>query len=185
MTSLSHQQAELAMASAMRKMGFNDARAHPGGPDGGIDVLSSRAIAQVKMHRSQVGRPDLQRLYGARGRDLRRSMLFFSLSGYSSHAVKYAADVEIALFTFDSKGAVQPYNSAARSISKGAKGLGSPSLIVDEHLAWFLKGIVLITPTSLFLLFDLSVPVLDTIFALAGALGVLFIVAAIGGFMKK
>lgn len=181
---LTHQQAELAMASAMRKMGFTDARATPGGPDGGIDVLASRAIAQVKMHKSQVGRPDLQRLYGARGRDQRRSMLFFSLSGYSSHADEYAAGNGIALFTFDATGAVRPYNSAARSISRGAD-LGAPRFIVDDNLRWLFWGVVLISPVVFLAAFDLSVPVLDYIFALPGCVGLVLIVAAIGGFLKK
>lgn len=114
---LTHQQAERAMARAMQNMGFGDARAMPGGPDGGIDVRSRSAVAQVKHHRTKVGRPDLQRLYGARGTSSDKQMLFFSRSGYSNAAVDYAAGVDMALFVFDDSGNVRGLNAPAKKLN--------------------------------------------------------------------
>ncbi|WP_440717520.1 hypothetical protein [Gordonia oryzae] len=44
----SFHQAELNGAAVLRDMGFADAKATTGGADGGIDVRSRRAYAQVK-----------------------------------------------------------------------------------------------------------------------------------------
>src|SRR5690606_34906785 len=85
-----HEAAEHNAAAHMRALGYEDARATKRGADGGIDVMASGAVAQVKMHMKPVGAPDLQRLYGARGVHHHRKMLFYSLSGYSDKAVAYA-----------------------------------------------------------------------------------------------
>lgn len=60
---------EQMAAVAMRGMGYPDARAAPVGPDGGVDVWSAKAVAQVKIRGAQTGLSDLQRLVGARGAD--------------------------------------------------------------------------------------------------------------------
>lgn len=72
--------AELNAAQQMRALGYSDAVAVPGGPDGGIDVRSSRAVAQVKWRAGQVGRPEVQRLYGARAHEQHKEMWFFAAS---------------------------------------------------------------------------------------------------------
>ncbi len=54
--------AERNAALWMRRWGYEDAAAAPGGPDGGVDVRSSRALGQVKYQAVLVGRPELQRL---------------------------------------------------------------------------------------------------------------------------
>ena len=41
----------------MRLMGFEDAVRTPTGPDAGIDVLSRRAVGQVKAHMNPIGAP--------------------------------------------------------------------------------------------------------------------------------
>ncbi|WP_422626604.1 restriction endonuclease [Rhodococcus sp. (in: high G+C Gram-positive bacteria)] len=59
-------------------------RHHPGA-DGGIDVTSARAIAQVKFQTKKVSLPEVQRLSGiahAEGKDA----IFFSSSGYTAQA---------------------------------------------------------------------------------------------------
>ena len=63
----SWQEAERNAARWMRHWGFGDARLTSSGADGGVDVRARAAVAQVKFEASQVGRPALQRLYGARG----------------------------------------------------------------------------------------------------------------------
>lgn len=99
-------QAELNAASKMRDWGFTDAAATTGGADGGVDVRSSRALAQVKWRGGVVGRPDIQRLYGAREGDGSKALFFFSASGYSKEAVDYAERTGVGLYLYDPLGAV-------------------------------------------------------------------------------
>lgn len=105
--------AEQNAAAKMRDFGFADAEITGGSADAGIDVHSRRAIAQVKWQGAVTSRPDLQRLYGARGAVDTREMLFFSASGYSSHAVEYADECGISLFTYDPLGEVSAVNPIA------------------------------------------------------------------------
>lgn len=111
--------AEQTAAAWMRWMGFPDAAVTPIGTDGGIDVHSSMAVAQVKTETVPVGRPALQRLLGvahAEGKD----GLFFSLSGYTAQALEWAERVELPLFTFDYQGVVVPANDHARDLFETA-----------------------------------------------------------------
>ena len=45
-------------------------------------------------------------MYGARGTDTTKALLFFSASGYSKQAVEYAKAVAIALYVYDPTGEV-------------------------------------------------------------------------------
>lgn len=112
-------QAELNAAQLMRSWGFVDATATTGGADSGIDVRSRSALAQVKWKSGVTGRPDCQRLVGARGNGSER-LFFFSASGYSAQAVEYADQVGIALFTYDPLGAAEAVNSEASRMLSGA-----------------------------------------------------------------
>ena len=105
--------AELNAAEKMRLWGFVDAVSTTGGSDGGLDVRSSRALAQVKWKGGVTGRPDIQNLYGARGAGTEQ-LFFFSASGYSDQAIEYADQVGIMLMTYDPLGAVEGVNQAAR-----------------------------------------------------------------------
>ena len=109
-------QAELNAAAKMRAMGYIDAVSTTGGSDGGIDVRSSRALAQVKWRGGVVGRPDLQNLYGARGNNTDKALLFFSASGYSKQAIEYAVQVGIELWVYDPTGAVMKSNSVSHRV---------------------------------------------------------------------
>lgn len=111
--------AEQNAAVRMRELGFADARVTNAGSDGGIDVRSKHALAQVKWQGAQVGRPAVQQLYGARGRRHEVQLFFFAATGYSQHAVQYADECEIRLFTFDPLGAASPANRAARQFLEG------------------------------------------------------------------
>lgn len=106
--------AEQNAAVRMRAMGFEDARVTNAGSDGGIDVRSKHALAQVKWQGAQVGRPAVQQLYGARGSRHDVQLFFFAATGYSQHAIQYADECEIRLFTFDPLGVTSPANRAAR-----------------------------------------------------------------------
>jgi hypothetical protein len=117
----SWQAAEANGAAWMRFWGFPDARVTESGSDGGIDIRATGAFAQVKREAKPVGRPAIQRLVGARGIDVSRHLLFFSLSGYSQAAFDYAAQMGIALFQYSSVGMMTGVNYKARRIIADAR----------------------------------------------------------------
>lgn len=107
--------AEEVAAIWMRTHGFVDAILTGLGADGGVDVVSSGAIAQVKAQTSRTARPEVQQLYGiasAQG----KLPLFFSLGGYARTASEWAAQQGVALFTFDLQSAVEPVNELAATL---------------------------------------------------------------------
>jgi hypothetical protein len=107
------QQAEENAARWMRALGYRDAvvgKNH--GPDGGIDVHSARAIAQVKCRAENVGRPELQQLFGA-GAGRKRELWFFASSDYTDLALEYADINGMFLFTYSATGELTPINRHA------------------------------------------------------------------------
>lgn len=117
----SRQDAEHLAAEWMREHGFADARVTQRGADGGVDVLSSKALAQVKYQTNYVGRPLLQRLLGARGVAQDKHLLFFTGSSYTATARNYADTTSIALFTYELDGTVHPVNGAAERLVANAR----------------------------------------------------------------
>src|SRR2546421_1570770 len=107
----------------MRHLGFGDARCTVAGTDGGVDVRSRAAVAQVKAQLTPVGRPELQALYGV-ARSEGRQPLFFSLMSYTAAALTWADEVGMALFRFDHAGLVEPVNVAAGALLAAAGGPG-------------------------------------------------------------
>lgn len=103
----------------MRAWGFTDAEVTPSGPDGGIDVDAVKAVAQVKFKPSQVGLPEVQQLFGARGGATHKQLLFFAGTSYSSKAVAYADTNHVALFEYDLVGGVQAVNQVSRRLLRG------------------------------------------------------------------
>lgn len=67
------------------------------------------------------GRPAVQNLVGARGRDASLHLFFFSHSGYSPRAFEYAAQIGIALFQYDLFGSMTGVNAGARRIVDDAR----------------------------------------------------------------
>lgn len=116
----SAEEAERNAAKQMRYLGYLDAHVTLGGPDAGIDVRSSQAVAQVKWKTAQTGRPELQNLYGARGADHHLQLLFFSASGYSKSALEYAQEHLIALFTYQPDGELNDANELADNMLDAA-----------------------------------------------------------------
>ncbi|MEV7128222.1 restriction endonuclease [Streptomyces sp. NPDC093260] len=123
----SWQEAEHNAAAWMRHWGYEDARARPGGSDGGVDVRSRRALGQVKYQGAAVGRPELQRLFGARGRAMDKDLLFFTGSSYAATAVEYAAENGIALFVYGLDGSMSAVNALARRIAAAPAPAPAPS----------------------------------------------------------
>lgn len=110
--------AELNAAEWMRYMGFNDATATPLGVDGGLDVVASGAVAQVKAEATASGAEALQRLVGTAQLPPHRgkACLFFSSAGYTRSAVSYALGVGLALFIYDGFGDMAPSNEYAGNL---------------------------------------------------------------------
>lgn len=115
--------AEMVAAEWMVWMGMTDARCTPTGPDGGLDVVSSHGVAQVKLHGRPIGRPELQKLHGA---SLGLRTLFFAAEGYTHEALAWAGAVDMALFRFDRQGVPTPVNRLARVLMAERNG-GWPS----------------------------------------------------------
>lgn len=132
----------------MQHAGFNDARVTQGGADGGVDVISRSAVAQVKFEARQVSRPQLQTFIGATVRHGERARLYFTGTGYSANALDYASAMRIALFTYELDGRVLPVNEAARELVSRPLGTTSwkPRAAEDhpENLAllWLLLALL-------------------------------------------
>lgn len=103
--------AEIAALTHMKSLGFIDAHLTKGGADGGIDVESIEAAAQVKFWANPVGRPDVQRIRGAA--HSYRLALFYSTGGYTKDAIAYADQAAVALFHMDVFGQVQADSAQA------------------------------------------------------------------------
>lgn len=107
---MSWQDAEQLAAQHLANMGYRDVRRMPDGPDGGIDVVGSGVLAQVKHWATPVGIAEVQRHRGAVHSG---DAVFYSLSGYTSAATKWAEGRGVALFRYDDSSNVSPANSVA------------------------------------------------------------------------
>jgi tetratricopeptide (TPR) repeat protein len=118
----SWQAAEQMAQTWMFFFGYYDARVTQAGSDGGVDVVSSEAIAQVKFEQSRTGRPKLQELTGEAVTSGKKAF-FFSLSGYTKNAVEWAesSPAGLALFQYDHEGMVSAVNSEAKAVLAATK----------------------------------------------------------------
>lgn len=101
---------EMAAAHAVH-LGFTGVTPTPPGSDGGLDVVSRQAAAQVKRHGEPTGSADIQRLRGAA--DSYTHRLFYA-TGYTAAAKQAAESLGIALFQFDTEGRIHAVNEPAR-----------------------------------------------------------------------
>lgn len=94
------QDAERSAALWMRTNGHPDARLTPAGPDGGVDVVASRALAQVKFTGSPVGPRFVEQLAGTalRAQYRGRTALFFSAAGYTAPALRAGQELGVQLY---------------------------------------------------------------------------------------
>lgn len=97
---LSWQDAERSARDFLRHQGFTDAQLTPPGADGGVDVVSSVAIAQVKYQSRPVGAPAIVQLLGTTHRKQYQGRLpmFFSSSGYTPKAITAARELGVTLY---------------------------------------------------------------------------------------
>lgn len=108
--------AELVACEWVTYMGFGPAHVTPVGPDQGIDVVASTAVAQVKMEAVATGRPVVQQLFGCAVAEGKTGILF-SLAGYTREAIAWADRVGLPLFRFDLQGLPSPVNGSARELA--------------------------------------------------------------------
>lgn len=95
--------AEYSAMKHMEASGHWDAKLTPPGPDGGVDIVSARGIAQVKHYSSPVGPEPIERLAGVARMPQHRdkAMLFFATNGYTSNAITQARYLHVALYLYD------------------------------------------------------------------------------------
>jgi hypothetical protein len=110
----SPRQAEKNAAVWLRRLAYPDALVTPVGPDDGIDVSSFRAVAQVKWKTKRVSAPEVRDLAGT-GKP-GQARFFFSRSGYTKPALRWAADPEhrVQLFTMGDDGNILACNYRAK-----------------------------------------------------------------------
>ncbi|WP_434317993.1 restriction endonuclease [Leifsonia sp. P73] len=111
------QDAELLAAGHMRTLGFTDADLTESGADGGIDVQSRHAAAQVKFHATPTGAPEIQKLRGA-AYDFDHQ-IFYSAGGYTPAAIAFAERAEVALFIIGPWSSIAAANAAAEKLLGG------------------------------------------------------------------
>ncbi|MFF1942477.1 restriction endonuclease [Rhodococcus qingshengii] len=93
------QAAEQLACKWMTKNGHWGAKLSPPGADGGIDVESLSAIAQVKHHKSPMGIGEMQRIYGI-AQSKKKKALFFAATGYTAQALEWAKKHKIECYTY-------------------------------------------------------------------------------------
>lgn len=108
--------AEKVACAWMQDNGFPDAHLTSRGPDGGVDVRSSHAIAQVKADMAPIGAEAIQRLVGIANVDGCKP-LFFSLAGYTRSARDFAERAQVPLFGFDYQSEVEALNQYAKQMN--------------------------------------------------------------------
>lgn len=111
-------EAESATLKWMRKMDFVGAQLTQRGADGGVDVTSNVAVAQVKAEAKTTGRPAVQRIHGVAVHQGKKA-LFFSTGGYTNQATEWADEAGVALFVLDEYRRVRVFNVHGRRIVDG------------------------------------------------------------------
>jgi uncharacterized Zn finger protein (UPF0148 family) len=86
---MSWQVAEAVARDWMKQNGYRDARLTRPGADGGVDVESSDALAQVKHHAKPVRLPEVQRIYGIAVAERKKALIFGS-AGFTPAAQEWA-----------------------------------------------------------------------------------------------
>ena len=100
---ISHEAAEHLCADWMRFLGEADVRVTRVASDGGVDITSSRCVAQVKNYQGSVGVQEVRQLVGAASVD-GRYPIFFTSGHYTRPAVEFAEQAAVRLFVYDAKG---------------------------------------------------------------------------------
>lgn len=94
---------EEVCAEWMRKTGYPDAKRTPKGPDGGVDVVSSKAVAQAKMYSNKkVTGEEVRALIGSRVALKKEKAIFFTYGpGYTDDAIRTSIRTKTLLYWLD------------------------------------------------------------------------------------
>lgn len=107
--------------------GFMDACLTNVGPDDGIDVVASGAVAQVKAWMSPIGIAEVQRLRGTAHDG--REAFFFSLMDYTDAARRFADSAGVKLFRFTGyDGSIEAINADAVDFLRDNEFLAQQSM---------------------------------------------------------
>ena len=107
-------QAEHLCAEWLSHLGEENASVTRAGSDGGIDIVSSRCVAQVKNYRGSVGVVPVRELVGVASVD-GRFPVFFTSGQYTRAALQFAEDARVYLFRYDAEaGTLDGESSVAR-----------------------------------------------------------------------
>ncbi len=109
------QQVERDTAAWLRTVGCRQVAMTTAGADGGVDVLTSEWAVQVKHTERRVGRPAVQQIVGA-AMHVERRPAVVSTAGFTSPAVEFAVEHDVALVRLDEMGRGRPVTAAAREI---------------------------------------------------------------------
>ena len=112
-----YRDAEEGARLKMVELGFIDARLTNNGPDGGVDIVASNAVAQVKAQVNPVGAAVVQAIYGIACSQASQA-LCFSLAGFTDSAATFADRAGVAIFTFDLSGQALALNRAALAMER-------------------------------------------------------------------
>lgn len=110
--------AEAWVRDWMKHMGARDAEVTRLSQDGGIDIVASGYVAQVKLYTSPVGIAEVRQLVGAAAvMPENPRTLFFSSGGFSPQAPGFADQVGMALFhSGPTRGSVTAENGVAGAL---------------------------------------------------------------------
>lgn len=78
-------------------LGYKDAEATRAVKDGGIDIFSSRMVAQCKYQELPVGVKPIRELFGL-SQARKKKPLFFSLNGYTREAIREAEQFDVEMW---------------------------------------------------------------------------------------
>lgn len=127
----SWQRAEKRAAAHLVSLGFVDARCTAPGSDGGIDVIGTGVVAQVKDWARPVGEPYVRDLAGTAHASGALAVMYAS-SGYTAQARRWASDNGVALFQ-DGFGRFEPTTSTAHALTVNGAGPGARTLGLRER----------------------------------------------------
>ena len=133
------QQVERDTAAWLRTVGCRNVAMTTAGADGGVDVLTSEWAVQVKHTERRVGRPAVQQIVGA-ALHVERRPAVVSTAGFTSPAVEYAVEHDVALIRLDDDGRGRPVTSAAREIGDERRRGFARSLVAA--LRWLARRLV-------------------------------------------
>jgi len=98
------QEAEELAADWMRILGEEGVRVTRQTKDGGVDVVSTRCVAQVKNYVGSVGVAEIRQLFGASTLDGRKP-LFFTSGTYTKSAIEFAQQAKVYLYKYSAQDA--------------------------------------------------------------------------------